>query len=143
MYWEKNLLNGRGAEKWEAIFCGQDKHFGVQYKGALTAFTFSIGVRVAYIFCNKNNVFQCCVIFYLSEHLVLYQLPRQRHFFVKHILGLAFPFGVIPLWSTNKCDQVMHEESEFDEPQQTLNCLYLVLLQYNFQKTIVTMISFS
>lgn len=24
--------------------------------------------------------------------------------------------GVIPLWCTNKCDQVMHEESEFDEP---------------------------
>lgn len=132
-----------GLEKQEIIFFMLIKYFGMQTKESCTAFTFSMRVWFAHIFCNKNGVFQCCVIFYLLEHLVLYQLPRQQCFFVKHILGLAFPFGVTPLWSTNKCDQVMHEKSEFDEPQQTLNCLHFALLQYNFQKTIVTMISFS
>lgn len=120
-----------------------DKNFGMKYRGTSTGFTFSMGFLVACIFCNKNDVFQCCEIRYLTEHLVPYQLPREQHLFVKHILSLAFPFGVTPLWCTNKCDQVMHEESEFDEPQQTLNCLHFVLLQYNFQKTIVTMIRFS
>lgn len=120
-----------------------EKHFGMKYTGTSTAFTFNMRFQIAYIFYDKNNVFQCCEICYLSEHLVPYQLPREQHLSAKHILSLAFPFGVTPLWCTNKCDQVMHEKFEFDEPQQTLNCLHFVLLQYNFQKTIVTMIRFS
>lgn len=39
-----------------------DKHFGMKYKGTPTAFTFSMGFWVAYIFCNKNGMFQCCEI---------------------------------------------------------------------------------
>lgn len=49
-----------------------DKYFGMKYKGTSTAFTFIMGFWVADIFCNKNDVFQCCEICYLSEHLVPY-----------------------------------------------------------------------
>lgn len=96
------------------------KYLKMQSKESCTAFTFSTGVWFAYIFCNKNDVFQCCVILYLlgtfSTVLVAKATMCVLFFFCETHSGPGFPFGVTPLWSTNKCDQVMHEESEFDEP---------------------------